>query len=265
MAKLTLSERDAKRLGKMLRWYETQAGGGGPPEADGLRGRNEPSITFLNDSGETIPAYSIIELAEGGLIGEIIPYVKAVKPTADSDKRYAVNGPVGVEKEKYGQCYLAGVVQFAYDTGTPEIGDMYGPEDGEWTATLDGTPEVVECLGVVDETNKVAIGLIYPGSGGDSIIGKLDGAITATGSATLSVWTGTPGSESDSGDNVTVYNWGAGAVASGAKVAAAKIGGNYYLINASYDVRWDGTNHKLQDSTDDGTTWTDIDTAVTCT
>lgn len=163
MAKLTLSERDAKRLGKMLRWYETQAGGGGPPEADGLRGRNEPSITFLNDSGETIPAYSIIELQEGGVIAEAIPYCKAVKPV-DQGLQYAITDGVQVEKEKYGQCYLAGVVIFTYDTGTPTIGDSYGPEDNEWTATDGGSPAFITFLQILDETKKLAWGLLNAGN-----------------------------------------------------------------------------------------------------
>jgi hypothetical protein len=67
------------------------------------------------------------------------------------------------------------------------------------------------------------------------LIGKLDAELTAGGSATMSIWTGAGGSESDSTENVTVYDWLLGSgqtVASGKKVVVAYINGVPYVIAA---------------------------------
>ena len=52
--------------------------------------------------------------------------------------------------------------------------------------------------------------------------GKLDGTLTAGGSATMSVWEYTGGSETDTGVNVTVYDWllASGNIAANTKVIA---------------------------------------------
>jgi len=233
MAKNFFNDHDVKRIGKMLRWYETQTGAGAGMDAAGNRGKNELSITFYNNSGETIPPYSIVELQEGGQIGDNIPYVKAVKPTANGDK-YGVNGAVQVESKKYGQAYVSGKCWFAYDTGTPAIGDKYGPDTGLWPATLDGIPGFIECLGIIDSTNKFALGVI--GGGGGAIIGVLDDDLTCrtTTGATVIVKFGTPGSESGS-DTIVTYDWlvpSGKKIESGTNVVCLKINGYYYAIAA---------------------------------
>lgn len=45
------------------------------------------------------------------------------------------------------------------------------------------------------------------GEGWRLLIGKTDAAIAKGASGTISIWDGTQGSESDTGDNVTAYNY----------------------------------------------------------
>lgn len=68
-------------------------------------------------------------------------------------------------------------------------------------------------------------------------IAVLDGDLAHSGSATASVYTASAGTESDSGENVTVYDFdhiGSGKeIVSGTKVIIANIQGFWYVINAA--------------------------------
>lgn len=74
------------------------------------------------------------------------------------------------------------------------------------------------------------------GGGGAQLIGKLDGALAQGGSATVSIWTGAGGSESDSGKNIVAYDWlmktGADNIATGKKVVVTIINGVPYVTEA---------------------------------
>ena len=82
------------------------------------------------------------------------------------------------------------------------------------------------------------------GGGGESsphgftIHGKLDGSLSAGGSATLSIWAWNGTAEADTGENVTVYDWllsGSFTLASGAQVTAGwdRRSGRYYVTGGS--------------------------------
>lgn len=116
------------------------------------------------------------------------------------------------------------------------------------------------------------------------IFGKLDGALTQGGSATMSVWTDDP--LADSGRNVTVYDWFLGdgeELAAGKKVKAEFICGKWYAtwwesgaeaetqtVMTNFQV--DGANQKLQKKTrsvklkpaGDESGWTDVHTGSIC-
>lgn len=74
----------------------------------------------------------------------------------------------------------------------------------------------------------------FPGQ--DHLLGKLDETLSQGGSATVSVWSGPAGSETDTGLNVTAYDWlmksGATAIASGKKVFLTRVCGRLYATNA---------------------------------
>lgn len=77
---------------------------------------------------------------------------------------------------------------------------------------------------------------IVPFADGSVVIGKLDGSLSRGGSATVSVWSGGGGSESDSGANITARDWlmksGATAIAAGKKVVCRLINGTWYVTEA---------------------------------
>jgi len=63
------------------------------------------------------------------------------------------------------------------------------------------------------------------------VLGKTDAAITKGSSGTVSIWTGTAGSESDSTENITVYNK-IGDVAITKWCICAYFNNAWYLVNA---------------------------------
>jgi hypothetical protein len=70
--------------------------------------------------------------------------------------------------------------------------------------------------------------------GGGVVRGVLDGGLSMGGSATMSVWAYDGSDETDTGDNITVYDWllTSGSIASGVRVIAAydEASGRYYVI-----------------------------------
>jgi hypothetical protein len=71
-------------------------------------------------------------------------------------------------------------------------------------------------------------------SNGACKIGKLDEALSPGSVATVSVWTGTPSSETDSDENIEAYDWlmkdGSAAIATGKKVACVWANGAWYVV-----------------------------------
>lgn len=77
--------------------------------------------------------------------------------------------------------------------------------------------------------------------GGGIVRGKLDGALSAGGSATLSVWAWNGSAQADTGDNITVYDWllvSSQTISSGVNVIAAQDArdGRYYVISAACET-----------------------------
>lgn len=67
------------------------------------------------------------------------------------------------------------------------------------------------------------------------LLGKLDGELEQGDSAAVSVWTGTPGSESDAQFNVTAYDWlleSGQSLTAGTKVVLERINGHWYVTGA---------------------------------
>jgi hypothetical protein len=131
-----------------------------------------------------------------------------------------------------GRCYTGPVVLVAYETGTPSIGDGYGAKPDQFTAAVN-YPECLICRGIYDSTNKIMWANLHII---EEVIGKLDGALSQGGSATVSIWSGEGGSEVDTGINITAYDWlmksGADDIAAGKKVLIRWINGVPYVTEA---------------------------------
>lgn len=118
--------------------------------------------------------------------------------------------------------------------GTPTFGESWGPHSGQWYLRK-GRPGF-EILGNHDGTSVEARVTVLPTTG-RLVAGKLDAVLTAAGTATVSIWGGTPGSETDTGLNITAVrgNWlmGTGtSIASGKKVTCEWFGAGWQVVGA---------------------------------
>lgn len=94
---------------------------------------------FVNVSGETIPAFAIVEI--GGWVDDQggVSVFKAVKPTKDG-KMYLANGPLAVPAGRKGWAASRphGLWVLYGGTATPALNQEYGPKAGEWSLWADG-------------------------------------------------------------------------------------------------------------------------------
>lgn len=112
---------------------------------------------------------------------------------------------------------------------------VYAGTIGSETATSFTAPTAYTRAGIPDLSWVLAFfqagGLHLVNISNTQLLGKSDSAITKASSGTVSIWTGTPGSESDSTVNVTAYNRFAD-VESGKWVWVSHNGYGWYLTAA---------------------------------
>jgi hypothetical protein len=198
----------------------------------------------VNDNASDAPAFSILPIVTPG--GQLLGAddndvaIKADKASSTAPALCAIVGPVAIRAGKPGKCNASGgLVLFAYDTGTPALGDKYGPKSGQWTATKDGSPACITAIYVVDSTNKIALGFLSQSPSFSAWYGSLDADLTAASptGATISIYTGDPPG-SDTTENLTGVacdgTWiGSGKkLASGSKVCVVQVYGGAKLIIA---------------------------------
>lgn len=208
---------------------------GEDPATDDSRGNNwTPLISCYNLSSETIPAYGVARVVSGGLFGDDRTRILSIdKPSSDFAKQYVVNGPEAIEAGKWGMCYTGGMVLVLYGSGTPAQGEGYGPTPDQWYLTKN-YPSILDCHGVAKSGETTMLGFLHPVG---KIIGKLAGALSEGGSATVNVWSGAGNSEAViSSLTLTAFDWllesGADDIASGKKVVVEWINGVPYVTAA---------------------------------
>jgi hypothetical protein len=160
---------------------------------------------FRNDSAEQIPAFGVVRLT--GIVvlepGRVVLTVD--KPdTFGCQHRCAINGPVPINAGKLGTLTREPLVPALFDTadGTPAFGEAWGPREGSWKLRKNTGGFVI-----VGTTNATAgLALVEPAPL-LSLTGKTDAVIGKGGTGTVSIYTGTLGAETDSGENLpVVYN-----------------------------------------------------------
>ena len=185
-------------------------------------------MAFRNDAGEVVPAFGVLRVTGVALRG-LTPVLTVEKPNEVLQRSYWLNGPMQVAAGGFGLCTCE-VAYALFNSGTPSVGEGWGAVPGEWTLSKNAV-DSFEILGDAAE----GLVLVKPMEV-TQLIGKLDGALSVGGSATVSVWAGAGGSESDSTMNVTAFDWlmkaGAAAVASGKKVKLEWVNGQWYVTNA---------------------------------
>lgn len=174
------------------------------PDAEPLAVQGRPAFEGLEPTAfDNAIAIGLEPAADGKLIRAAVSgVVVAEVNVADVDHQYC--GPVSADSAKLKS-------------------RQYGP------ARLlghNGATGVQSCAVLLAPVRDAACGLL---------MGKLDGAMAYQGSATMSVWAWDGAADSDTTENVTVYDWllsSGDTVASGARVVAAYVGGRWRVIGA---------------------------------
>lgn len=90
-------------------------------------------VPWVNDSGEEIPAYGVIQLRT-----DYDTTSHATKPNG-TDGLFLVNGPVPVASTKDGESLVWNRPRVVLLDASASVGDEVGPVDGSWSMTPDGT------------------------------------------------------------------------------------------------------------------------------
>lgn len=85
-------------------------------------------IRWINDSGETVPAYGVVEVVSYDTATQVYTIQK---PSADG-QLYFINGPVTVANGKLGTSGVCHVPQQVLIPGGEAVGDSLGPVEDEW-------------------------------------------------------------------------------------------------------------------------------------
>lgn len=94
----------------------------------------EDTLRWVNVSGETIPAYGVVQLRSNYASG----YSQASKPN-DTGGLFFANGAAAVVSTKKGESLLWSRPQLVQVDGSPTVGDTVGPVSGSWSMSEDGT------------------------------------------------------------------------------------------------------------------------------
>jgi len=191
-------------------------------------GNSQNWIRCKNDSGETIPAYSVVGVTTGATLdGSYHLYAK--KPSTTFYESYGFTCSVAsTSSDKVGVIFETGLVK--YDTGTPTVGQGYGVKPGQFTVSLN-YPGSWVCLGIVDSTLKIMRARYSPIT---SLIGKASGSITARagttpGTGTMDIWANVANVLTNTTLTATCKNLSATAVAASAYIQAKFIGGEFWV------------------------------------
>lgn len=163
-------------------------------------------ITFRNDSAETVPAFGVMRVTDvelGDYGGEL--YVVGKPAKANWQDMLLVNGGRAVASGDFGEgrhAWEPGGV--AVETGTPAAGEDWGIPDDGWKLVAAGGSHYYQKFAIGGMPGNVAIAVLAPNHAYKC---KTDASHAKSATGTLSIWTGTKGSESDSTVNLTgIYN-----------------------------------------------------------
>ena len=130
------------------------------------------------------------------------------QPNGDSSATYLFNGPCSIAPAANGSGTLDFPAQAIWDTGTPAIGDTWGPKSGQWPLAQRATPGF-PVLGIVDSlTQRMMVG--SPEPAWTTVvkpiydIAPIAGSTPGSGSGEVYTFNGT--SLSDSTSSITVFN-----------------------------------------------------------
>jgi hypothetical protein len=162
---------------------------------------------FKNNSGEEVPAYAVMEVSAGAQGPFTHELLTIVKPTTTFRRLYLVNGPepVAADGQGWGRYLMDDSSDnlVLYETGnTPAIGESWGAKASQWSLAKNRPGFLITAANNTSATNPYTSAVQYIVN---ELIGKSDADISKGSSGTISIWMGTPGSETDTTMNVTAY------------------------------------------------------------
>ena len=133
LAGLTPSDEDA--LGRMLEAFESGALTRRIPARKLTGQRVYEAVPVINTAGEIIPAYAVMRITTPTTVdGDTV--VNVAKPDTSFNRVYLVNSaePIDAASGSRGWGTFAwDSDQILYDSGTPALGESWGPKSGQWS------------------------------------------------------------------------------------------------------------------------------------
>lgn len=186
----------------------------------------KPWVKVKDGGGVAIPPFAVLRIASVArdtTTGEIIYTVG--QPNTTFYRLYLVNGPMEIAASGYGWAtFLGNGGLVLYDTGTPALGEVWGPKSGQWGLTK--WRYGFEILGQHSSTDLLAHAIQSPVN---SVYGQTNGAINKGSSGTVDLYDGNNAAITST--SVTATNRFAN-VATTKKVLCEIIGGTWLLSAA---------------------------------
>lgn len=215
MAKIPVfSERTAKILVKVAKDYR----GTVPTNNQRPKEFPLPSKTYRNDNAEPVPPYGCMRVIDAEEDPDTGRYVIVIDKPNGTGGPFLFNG--AREVEKFGQAF-SGVVKAAYSTGTPEVGQIWGPKS-TWEIEAAGDPAVLVYGSLADQ--ELIIGSQEISTAG-VVLGKMSVPISFGETATAEVWS-SESPPTNTGETAEVtFDWFPGdPILAGKQVAWVKSG-----------------------------------------
>jgi len=161
---------------------------------------NPPQVgrLFKNSTGETVPAFGVMAVT-GGNRTMLEPYLTIAKPSTTFRRRYVVNGDLAVEDGAFGYCYERGSVEVLYDSGTPAVGEGWGPKPDQWTLSK-FYPETATVAGITNSSSKV---MLAEWKQITECWGNVTGNVSQGTTGNVTLYAGTFGSEASIGITIS--------------------------------------------------------------
>jgi len=189
------TERDLKRVVQtVLRSERSAKAGQGAAQANGSSVQWFP---FRNDYSGTVPARSVMRITGATSFSSVFggiddqPILTCDRPNTTFYQQYAVCESQDVLTGEYGLCALSGLLEVAYDTGTPAQGEGWGPKPSQFTLSKN-YPAAANVVAITDSTNKYVLCWFGPIV---TVFGKTNAEIAKNATTgVVNVYSGVPGS-----------------------------------------------------------------------
>lgn len=182
-------------------------------------------IPVKNVGSQTIPSFGVMRIT-GTEVIEGRPTITVDRPDGTLQRHYLINDFCSIKADGFGRGTFDAYFCLV-ETGTPAFGEGWGVQKDSFKLKA-GHPGFTSFGGYTTEgdVNRA----IFQSHTINNIQGKLDGSLSAGGSATCSVWS----SSADTNINVTVNDFvmSGESIASGRKVYAA-FTGPYWVVTTS--------------------------------